>query len=296
MPHSGLAGTKAASASRGILLMLLGIIIFTSMDALVKGMVAVYPTPQVIWARFAGQLTVVLLILGPRAFQLARTRFPMLHVARSATQFGATTFFFVALNYIGLAEATALTDINPVLITLGAAVFLGERLGLPRIIGVLLAMTGAMIVIRPGAEVFSLAALLPLGAAVCYSANALITRHVGSQESPWASMIWAAMFGTILSSFALPLVWQPIATADLWKFALIGVIGAAAQLCVIRSFSMTEASVVAPFAYTGILFAGLWGIGLYGEYPDGWTIVGAVVIVVAGLYVWAHEAKTARRP
>lgn len=295
MPHPGLAGAKAASASRGILLMLLGIVIFTAMDALAKGMVAIYPTPQVIWARFAGQLAVVLLILGPRALQSARTRFPILHVARSATQFGATAFFFVSLNYIGLAEATALTDINPVLITLGAAVFLGERLGLPRIFGVLLAMTGAMIVIRPGADVFSLAALLPLGAAICYSANALITRHVGSRESPWASMIWAAMFGTILSSLALPFVWQPIATSDLWKFALIGVLGAAAQLCVIRSFSTTEASVVAPFAYTGIIFASLWGIGLYGEYPDGWTIVGAVVIVMAGLYVWAQEAKTARR-
>lgn len=295
MPDLAPTGTRTGTATRGILLMLLGIVIFTSMDALAKGLVARYPTPQVIWARFAGQLALVLIILGPRVLHEARTRFPVLHIARSATQFGATTLFFVALNFIGLAEATALTDINPVLITLGAALFLGERLGFARILGVLGAMTGAMIVIRPGGDVFSLAALLPLGAALCYSANALITRHVGSRESPWASMLWAAMFGTVLAGLAMPFVWQPVAAADLWRFALIGVLGAAAQLCVIKSFSITEASVVAPFAYCGILFAGIWGIVLYGEYPDGWTITGAVVIVAAGLYVWRQETLTARR-
>jgi len=288
------AGPAAAAASRGILLMLLAILIFTTMDALAKGLVARYPTPQVIWARFAGQLLIVMVLLGPRLIRAARTRFPGLHLLRSATQFGATALFFTALNHIGLAEATALTDTNPVLITLGAAIFLGERLSPARLIGVLGAMVGALIVIRPGSEVFSPAALLPLGAAVCFAINALVTRHIGAQESPWASMIWAAAFGTIVMSCALPLVWSPVAPSDLWRFALVGVLGAGAQLCLIRAFSLAEASVVAPFTYTGILFAGLWGALLYGEVPDRWTVIGAVVIVSAGLYVWRQETAPLR--
>jgi drug/metabolite transporter (DMT)-like permease len=283
-----------SSTSRGILMMLLAILIFTSMDALAKGMVAAYPAPQVVWARFTGQLLLVMVILGPRLLQAARTRYPGTHVWRSVTQLGATTFFFLSLNHIGLAEATALTDINPVLITLGAALFLGERLTQSRLIGVALAMVGALIVIRPGTAVFSTAALLPLGAAVCYSVSALLTRHVGARESHWASMIWAAAFGTIATSLVLPFVWQPIATGDLWRFGLIGVLGAGAQLCLIRAFSLAEASVVAPFTYTGILFATGWGIGLYDEYPDSWTLIGAVVIVAAGLYVWRSETARAR--
>lgn len=281
------------ATSRGILLMLLAILIFTSMDALAKGMVAGYPAPQVIWARFTGQLVIVMLILGPGLRQAARTAYPGTHVWRSATQLGATTFFFLSLNHIGLAEATALTDINPVLITLGAALFLGERLTAPRLIGVILALAGALIVIRPGSAVFSAAALMPLGAAVCYSVSALLTRHVGARESHWASMIWAAAFGTLATSALLPYVWVSIATADLWKFALIGLLGAGAQLCLIRAFTLAEASVVAPFTYMGILFATGWGIGLYGEYPDLWTVIGAVVIVVAGLYVWRSETAPA---
>ena len=283
-----------SASSRGILLMLLAILIFTSMDALAKSLVSRYPVPQVIWARFAGQLLLVVAVLGPRLLQAARTRYPGTHFWRSITQLGATTCFFLSLNHIGLAEATALTDTNPVLITLGAALFLGERLTLPRLIGVVGAMVGALIVIRPGSDVFSPAALLPLGAALCFAVSALLTRHVGARESHWASLLWAAVFGTVAASVVLPYVWVPVETADLWRFGLIGVLGAGAQLCLIRAFSLAEASVVAPFTYTGILFATGWGIGLYGEYPDRWTLIGAVVIVAAGLYVWRSETARTR--
>ncbi len=281
--------------TRGVLLMIMAILLFTAMDAAAKGLIQRYPAPQVIWARFAGQFLLVLVILNLRAGPLLRTRFPGLHVARSAFQFGATGLFFLSLSHIGLAEATALTDINPVLITLGAAFFLGEKLGPRRLAGVIAALIGALIIIRPGAGVLSFWALLPLGAAVCYTGNALITRHIGAQESVWTPMLYASLFGTIAGAFVLPLGWMPIAAADLVTFALVGLLGTGAQLCIIRSFSMTEASVVAPFAYLGIVFATGWGAILYDQWPDGWTVTGALVIVVAGLYVWHRETRTVRK-
>lgn len=283
----------AAATRKGILLMLLGIATFTAMDALAKGLLQRYPTPQVVWARFAGQAVLVTLILGPAKFlPTLRTQFPLIHMARSAFQLGATGFFFLSLGYIGLAEATALTDINPVLITLGAALFLGEKLGPRRIAGVIAAMIGALIVIRPGAGVFSPAALLPLACAVSYAGNALLTRHVGQKEGPATAMLHAALFGAIVTSVALPFVWVPIPLADLPLFLLLGCLGTGAQLCVIRSFSMAEASAVAPFAYLGIVFATFWGIVLYDEFPDQWTIIGALVIVGSGLYVWHRETRS----
>jgi drug/metabolite transporter (DMT)-like permease len=280
--------------TRGILLMLLAILAFTAMDAVAKGLVQRYPTPQVVWARFAGQFLIVLLILNRNLGPVLRTRHPWLHLIRSACQLGATGLFFASLTQIGLAEATALTDINPVLITLGAALFLGERLGAVRIGGVLVAMCGAMIVIRPGMEVFTPAALLPLGAALCYTGNALLTRRLGPSESAWTPMIYASAFGVALSSLALPVAWVPMQASDLPAFALMGVLGTVAQLCIIRSFSITEAGIVAPFGYVGIIFATIWGIVLYGEYPDLPTVVGALVIALAGLYVWAHETRARR--
>lgn len=281
------------SNARAIGLMIGAIVLFTTMDAVAKGLLDRYPTPQVIWARFTGQLLLVLLILRGRIGPSLRTRYPVLHLARCICQFGATALFFTSLGYIGLAEATALTDLNPVLITLGAAVFLGEKFGPRRMLGVLAAMVGAMIIIRPGFGVFTPAALLPIGAAVCYTGNALLTRFIGAQESVWTSMIYGAAFGAVVLGFAQPFVWHPIQTPDFILFGLMGVLGTAAQLCLIRSFSLAEASVVAPFAYLGILFAAIWGAVLYAEYPDWWSAIGALVIIAAGLYVWHRETRAA---
>jgi drug/metabolite transporter (DMT)-like permease len=275
----------------GILLMVLAIFAFSAMDAAAKGLIQRYPVPQVIWARFAGQVLIVAVLLGPRLPVMLRTRWPVLHLIRSACQLGAIACFFSALPFIGLAEATALGDLNPVLITLGAALFLGERLGPRRIAGVVVALIGALIIIRPGLSVFTPAALLPLAAAVFYSINALLTRRLGPHETAWTPMILAALFGMAVTSLSLPFVWVPVPMADWPLFALIGILGTAAQLALIRAFTLAEAGSVAPFAYVGLIFAAGWGFVFYAEVPDLPTVIGALVIVMAGLYVWHRETR-----
>ena len=275
----------------GILLMMLAIFCFAAMDAAAKGLIARYPVPQVVWARFAGQVLIVALLLGPRLPVMLRTQWPGLHLIRSACQLGAIACFFSALPHIGLAEATALADLNPVLITLGAALFLGERLGPRRLAGVVAALIGALIIIRPGLSVFTPAALLPLAAAAFYSVNALLTRRLGPLETAWTPMLLAALFGMAVTTLTLPFVWVPVAMADWPLFALIGLLGSAAQLALIRAFTLAEAGSVAPFAYVGLIFATGWGYVLYNEVPDLPTVIGALVIVVAGLYVWHRETR-----
>ncbi|MFN3970524.1 MAG: DMT family transporter [Gemmobacter sp.] len=286
-----MASAALGPVGRGILLMIAAIVIFTLMDAVVKGLVGRYPVAQIVWARVAGQLVLVALILRGRVVPLARTAHPWLHLARAVTQLGASGFFFAALLHIGLAEATALADLSPVLITLGAALFLGERLGIRRILGVAAALTGAMVIIRPGMSVFSPWSLLPLAGACCYAANALITRHVGARESVWTSMIHGSWICTAIMTCALPFVWMPVAAVDLPAFAAVGALGTLAQVCIVRSFSLAEASVVAPFTYLGIVMATLWGWLFFGDLPDATTVAGAVVIVVSGLYVWHRETR-----
>ena len=283
----------AEATRKGVILLAVGIFCFTAMDAVAKHLVQSYPTAQVIWARYAGHFLLVVLYLGRRIGPALVTRLPWWHVARALTQLGATAFFFLSLNFIGLAEATALADINPVLITLGAALFLGEKLGLHRIIGVVAALVGALIVIRPGLGVFSLSAILPLACAVFYAANMLLTRLVGSRESPWAAMFYASLAGTVLSSAILPFYWQPIAFYDIPWFLALGALGAAAQLFIIRAYSMAEAGAMAPFGYLDMVFATLWSIAVFADYPDRFTLLGALVIAAAGLYVWRLETRPA---
>lgn len=278
-----------AVRKQAILLMTLGILCFTMMDASVKMLaprIGVLPT---LWARYAGQMLLVLILIAPRLRQVVRTRYPKLQFLRSILLMSATAFFFTGLSLIPLSDAAALMSVNPVLITLGAALFLGEALGPRRIIGIAIAMVGAMIVIRPGSDVFSAAALLPLAAAACYSGYALLTRRVGPEEDVWTSLFYTGLVGTILLSLAVPFAWvtpDPIAMGLMAVTALFGTVG---QMFIIRSFSQGEAAMLAPYSYTGLIFATLWGALIFAEFPDGWTITGALVIAGAGLYVWHRE-------
>ena len=283
--------------ARGIALMLAGILTFTLMDALARHLMqAGYDPLQVVWARYTGQFVFVLIVIARHLPGVLRTRHPVAQGLRSLFQFGATALFFLGLAHIGLAEATAIMDVNPVLITLGAALFLGERIGPRRLAAILAALLGALIVIRPGLGAFSAAALFPNAAAVCYAGFAVITRWIGGRDGHWTSLAYAALVGTVATSALQPFVWQPVARADLWGFLLIGGLGVAGQMCILRAFTVAEAAVVAPFAYVGLVFATLWGFVFFGDLPDRWTIAGASVIVAAGLYVWHRETRAARAP
>ena len=293
LPLSPATGATAG-IGRGLLQLLAAVLLFTMLDAIAKDLVARYSFVVVLWARFAVQLALVALVLRGRFPTHLRTAVPGLHLARGLTQLGAGAFFFASLAHIGLAEATALGDLNPVFITLGAALFLGERIGAHRILAVLAAMAGAWMIVRPGTDAFTPAAILPLLCAVFYAANALITRAVGRSEPVATVMVLSSLIGTTLVTLALPFYVTPVALADIPRFIAIGAMGTVAQVLVIRAFSATEASVLAPFGYVGIVFATLWGLLFFGEWPDGMTLAGALVIVLAGLYVWHRETRVRR--
>jgi drug/metabolite transporter (DMT)-like permease len=283
-----------AGIGRGLLQLLSAVLLFTILDAIAKDLVARYSFVIVLWARIAVQLVVVALYLRHTFPTHLRTTMPGLHLARAMTQLAAGGCFFASLAYIGLAEATALADLNPVFITLGAAIFLGERIGIHRICAVLAAMAGAWMIVRPGTDAFSPAAILPLLCAGFYAANALITRAVGKSEPVATVMVLSSLIGTGLVTLILPFHLEPVAIADIPRFIAIGVLGTVAQMLVIRAFSGTEASVLAPFGYVGIVFATLWGLLFFQEWPDGMTLAGALVIVLAGLYVWHRETRVRR--
>lgn len=279
--------------ARGIALLLAAVLGFTLMDAMAKHLTQSYHPAQVIWARFVGNLLIFALIFRGAMLSLLRTRQPGTQLARALMQLGSVGLFFTSLQYIGLAEATAIMDLNPVLITLGAALFLGERIGPRRLAGIAVALVGAMLIIRPGMGVFQPAALLPLAGAFTYAAGALLTRIVRA-DSVATSVLWSAVVGSVASTLVVPLFWQPIAAGDLWAFGLLAVFGTASQYLLVRAFSAAEAGVLAPFGYTGLVWAGVWGWLFFGQLPDLWTIGGAAIIVAAGLYVWSREARAAK--
>ncbi len=283
-----------STQTQGIVILLLAVFLFTLMDATGKYLGQHYPIPQVVWARFMGNFVVVALYFRAGFFPSLRSHQPGLQFARALTQLASVSLFFTSLQYIGIAEATAIMDLNPVLITLGGALFLGEQIGWRRILGIVAALTGAMIIIRPGMGVFHPAAILPLIGAFTYAAGALLTRVV-RRDGLATSVVWSVLVGTILTSLIVPFYWQPVQIGHLWAFLVIGLLGAVSQALLVHAFSLAEAGAIAPFGYTGLIWAALWGWMFWGVLPDQWTVIGAVIIVGAGLYIWSREARQARK-
>ncbi|WP_171054041.1 DMT family transporter [Arenibacterium halophilum] len=290
------ASAVLAQRNQAILLAILAIFCFSLMDASVKALTARVGVLPALWVRYAGQMALVLILVAPRLRDVVRTRHPVLQVARSIMLMCATGFFFTSLAFIPLTDAAALMSTNPVLITLGAALFLGERLGIRRVAGIGAALVGAMIVIRPGSEVFSLPAILPLVAATCYSGYVLLTRRVGADEDVWTSLYYTGLVGTVILSVLVPFAWQTPDLVSLGLMALIACAGTLGQLALIRAFTQGEAAMLAPYSYTGLIFAAFWGFMLFSEVPDLWTVVGTLVIASAGIYVWYRETFVRSAP
>ena len=272
-----------------ILLMIGAIFCFASMDATAKYLMKEIGPAQTIWARYTVQAILVTVLILPKINIYGKTKYPKLQFLRSVALMMATTLFFFAFSRLGLAEASAIFNISPVLITLGAFLFLREQIGLRRVIGIFVSLLGALIIIRPGSGVFTIYALLPLGAAIFYSTYSLVTRFVGADESPWTSLFYSAIFGAICYSIYIVFHWNPMSNNALLLTIIIGLFGTAGHICLIRALTLGEASLVAPFIYTNLLFTTIWGLALFGNFPDFWTIGGALIIVAAGIYVWARD-------
>ena len=271
--------------------MLAGVFCMASMDVMAKILGHSIPVAQIVWLRFVSQA----LLVGGGLIIARRALFTSAHIKLHMLRGLATTFssymFFLGIIYLPLADATALIQLGPVMVTLGAVFVLGETIGRRRIVAIAVAFLGAMLIIRPGSSVMSLASAFPMLGAVGFTVYALATRFVRS-DGPWTALFLQGVFGTMFSSLLVPFFWQPIALADAPAVAALVGFGILGHLLMIRAFAAAPAGDIAPYGYAGLLFAVIFGLVLFGETPHGETLLGAVVIVTAGLYVWHRERLT----
>ena len=282
------AAMTLTAAQKGAALMVAGVFCMASMDAMIKILGHSIPVAQIVWLRFVSQALLVgagLLIARRTLFTSAHTK---LHMLRGLATTFSSYLFFLGIIYLPLADATALIQLGPVMVTLGAVLVLGETIGRRRILGIVAAFLGAMLIIRPGSSVMSPAAAFPMLGAIGFTVYALATRFVRS-DGPWTALFLQGVFGMMFSSLLVPFFWQPIALAKVPVVAALVGFGILGHLLMIRAFAAAPAGDIAPYGYAGLLFAVIFGLLLFGEIPDGFTIIGAVVIVTAGIYVWYRE-------
>ena len=277
----------------GFALMLLAVFCFSAMEVFVKLLSARVDTVQILWFRNACQLALVTLIAAPRLRQVIRTRHPRMQLLRSIFVLMATASFFVGYQKNSLVESNAIAQTAPIFLTLGAVLFLGERIGWHRATSVVAGLVGALIILRPGTDGFSAWLLFPMMGALFYSGYALVTRFVGRDEDVWTSLFYSALIATLVLTLIVPFRWQPPSGMELLMLCCVGALGSLAQLFLTTAFVHAEASALAPLSYASLIFSAFWGILIFDHYPDAPVYAGALVIVAAGLYVWHRERQRA---
>jgi drug/metabolite transporter (DMT)-like permease len=282
---------QSGSEAKGIVLVIAAVFLFSAMDSVAKALSGSFETVQIVWARYAGQTFWAVVILSPRLRSVLATDRLGLQLLRSALLFCATFFFFAALGHLAFAEATAIFEIAPLFITILSVLVLGEMVGPRRWLGVGAGLVGAIVIIRPGSDVFSLASLLPVAGAACFAGYSIATRFLGRGESPFTSLLYTSLVGTAVASLVVPFHWRTPEGIEAVAMAGFGAVGMVGQLALIVALRMAPASLIAPFTYFGLAFNALWGVLLFGEVPEAWTVAGATIIVGAGLYVWHREAR-----
>lgn len=281
---------------RGIMMIMAAVAMFAAMDTISKYLTRFYPVTTVVWARYAFHTLLVVLVLGPRlGLTLVRTERPGAQCVRGLLLAGASVFFVGALKYMPLAESSAISFLAPLLVTLLAVLVLKEKVELARWVAVAGGFVGVLTIIRPGSGIFAWASLLPLGTAACFAWYQILTRRLAGLESPYVSIFYSGLVGTLLLSIALPYSWAlPQSALHLALFTVIGIIGGLSHLILIKAYDFAPASRLAPFSYTQLVWVTVAGYVAFGDFPDRWSLAGIGILMASGIYVATHQHLSER--
>ncbi|MBY4895063.1 DMT family transporter [Rhodobacteraceae bacterium N5(2021)] len=214
-----------------------------------------------------------------------------LHIGRTLTGFGGVTCMFAAAALIPLADATAITFLNPVFGMILAIPLLGERVGKWRWLAAAIAFAGALVLIRPGAGAIAPGAFLALAAALAFGLELTFIKRLAGRERPLQILFVNNSLGVLIATAAVIAVWQPPTVAQWAALAALGTLMAAAQACFVNAVARADASLVTPFSYLTLVFAALYDFAVFGVTPTGLSLLGATIIIAgAALLAW-REAR-----
>ncbi len=280
---------------KGIFLYCTALFLFVVMDSFVKHANETFDPQQVVWARYFFHFVLMTVLLAPKlGTSLIKTANPKLQIFRSMLLLGATVCFFTALKYVPLADAGAMGSTTPIFVTILSVLILGEKVSFRRWAAVFTGFMGALIILRPGLGVMHPAMFLVLGTVIFYASYQIATRKLAGVDSAFTTIFYTALVGAIVMSFVAPFKWTPPDMMGWVLLATIGLIGGVSHFIIILAFSYTTASNAAPFAYTQLIWTVIFGYFIFGDLPDNFTILGAVIIVCSGLYILYRERVRAQ--
>ena len=280
-----------------IALLLMAMAAFVTMDGLAKSLVGQGLAPELIVLWRYALVTAVLLpfVLRLRGRRPFRTGRPGLHILRGVLLLASAVLFIYAIRVLPLETSTAISFMSPLYVTALSIPFLGEKVGLRRWMAVLVGFAGVLTIIRPWADSFHPAMLLPVLSSFCWACGLIITRAMRGAEPPFTILLWSTLSGLVVI-IPLGLVdWQMPVGLQLVKLLAIAGCHIAGQYLTIRAFMLASASILAPFSYSTIIWATLIGAVFFHSLPDLPTVAGTAILFAAGLYVWHRERMLTRK-
>ncbi|MET3924680.1 DMT family transporter [Devosia sp. 2618] len=290
MPPSS-TDIRTENVSRAILLTLITIAVFGVQDAMSKTLVQTYSPFQVTMMRYWGFALFALFLVTRQAplRKALSSKVPLWQLLRGTLLIVEIWFFATALQSVPLGELQAISLVYPLLVTLFAIPILGEKVGVFRIVAVGVGFAGAMIIVRPGGLPLDWGVFFAILSAALYAVYIVITRKVSQFDSAATSMAYTGIIGLVLSSVVGVFFWQPMAWSDMAMVAGIAVTSCLGHGVMIFALSMAPASTIQPFNYFSLPWAIVLSIVLFGHWIDGVSLIGAAIIVGAGLVVMARE-------
>ncbi|MFD1744393.1 DMT family transporter [Rhizobium helianthi] len=298
------SATTADRSVQGMLLMALCMIVLPMMDAIAKYM-ATFETMspgQVTFYRFFFQLVVLAPLFFMSVGSFRNVKRPWMNLMRGCLHAGASLMFFTAVKYMPLADVFAIYFVEPFMLTIMSALFLGEKVGWRRWTAILAGFGGAMVVIQPSYAIFGWTSLLPVACAALFTLYLFLNRALGDADSPLTMQMMSGLGGTLfmgvvllagneanIVDFELSL---PSSMLGLTLLVILGSLSGYVHLLVVKAFRMASLSLLAPFQYFEIISATVLGYLLFSDFPTPSKWVGIFIIVASGLFIiWREQVR-----
>jgi len=285
---------KSKNPLKGILFFTSAIFLISVVDTICKLLTKDLHSIQIVWGYFVGinlMLWIFFFLKGEKFSKLRSTDKLFLQIIRPAFLVCSISSLFLGLKYLPIAEATAIGFVAPLFIIVLSVPILKEKVGIHRWSAVIVGFVGVIIIIRPGGNFWHFASIMPLLGALFFALFQIMTRLLSTTEKTHTTLFYTGLGGLGWSSLIVPFVWVYPSQIHILVFFSIGAMGALAHLCMISAFENAEASLLAPYNYTKLLWVSILGYWIFGDVPSMEMWIGAVIIVSAGLYVLYREKK-----
>ena len=281
----------------GIIFMILSVISFSVMDIVVKLMSSHYPTGQLIFFRgFFGLIPILFIIPKERIGNLLKTEKIKLHLVRAFGGAFAMTFLYLGLKFLPIADAITISFAAPIFATIFSIIFLNEKVRLIRWLAIFFGLTGVIIVLKPGTELFTYYSFFPILFCIGFATISIAIKKLSKTEPDYLIALYFTLVLILFGLISISMGWKKIDISDIHYLIIIGLSGSIGNIFLTKSIREADISLVTPIKYLSLVFAIIAGWLLFNEIPSVLTISGAMLIILSTFVIFKREAAKKIKP